>query len=154
MKEREYKKPRHYREGRASITEQGEYRHYLRLVSKREDRFKNRTDFLIFMRAYFQEMRDAVIESHGGVLFDDVFYLYVFMLPKKRMTDLIGRNKRVYFATELYHYFPASLFKSRFSYWTFDKTFTPSLKNGVINKLKAGKHYRQYVATLQKMKKL
>lgn len=138
---------------RQSISHQTEYTHYLKHNMSKKHRLEDREQFLIFIREYFKTIKENVIESQGGVYLDRVGYFYNFMIPYKMTTDF-KKNELFYFNTDLYRYFPTAIFVNKLHFWTMDMSYAPDTKKGIVEQLKKGKIYHNYVSSLRRLGKL
>jgi hypothetical protein len=131
------------------------YREYDKLAQTH--RIKGRPNYKKFVNTYFKVIADELLEREGGVCIKGFGYWWNWMPPKKviggRYT-VRGLEEMYSFVTDHHLYLPTFWATDRLVWWCMDKTFNVTYKKKLKDKIKAGKTYKMYLASMKQLKYL
>lgn len=114
---------------------------------------KGRQNLLDFTSEYFKIIAENLVEKKGGVLIKKLGYFCVWRIPKK-MTYSYNNEELYNHHTGNYVYnliFLPRTKKKGYNFFSFERAFNNSLKQGVKEKLKRGFRYKNFMYSISRL---
>lgn len=135
-----------------SLVKKTEYTIYRNTI-KPEHFIMGRDNYGKFVKEFFDTISEQAIEKDGGVVIRRLGYFYNWLCPRKLSWRKDRSKEDLYSAsTDNRQYFPTFIPHEARCEWTMDKTFSKVYKDELVKKIKSGKRYKSYYASLRKAK--
>ena len=135
-----------------SLVKKTEYTLYRKAI-KPEYFIIGRDNYFKFVKEFFDTISEQVLEKDGGVVIRRLGYFYNWLCPRKFSWRSGSKGEDIYSViTDNRQYFPTYIPQEARCEWTMDKTFSKVYKAELARKIKSGKRYKSYYASLRKAK--
>jgi len=140
----------------------GMWPHYNKFKQKipKIHRITNRNLYIKVVIEIFKTIAFDVVNNRGGVAIKNLGYFFVFRSPKKRIASYVypdGTSEMYYNQKKDARYIEPMFYPVKERHlppycWSMDNSYVHSIAQSVKENVYAGKKYKNYIYTVQKLK--